>query len=63
MDSSPDQQPMERTENLHSPPPDKLPYCKPILQELGDLRTLTLGGTIAFPNDFSGDMNYTPFPP
>ena len=37
------------------------PYHKPLLEELGDLRTLTLGGTTAGP-DFSGPQT-GPFNP
>lgn len=30
------------------------PYHKPLLEELGDLRTLTLGGSVISPGDSGG---------
>lgn len=35
------------------------PYQKPRLEELGDLRAITLGGSPGF-GDFSGDINFLP---
>ena len=34
------------------------PYQKPLLEELDDLRTLTLGGTTISPGDSGTDPNY-----
>lgn len=33
------------TPNLSAAPPDRAPYVAPVLQLLGDLRVLTLGGS------------------
>jgi hypothetical protein len=35
------------------------PYIKPLLEALGDLRTLTLGGSPFQTGDMSGDPDFT----
>jgi hypothetical protein len=53
----------EKTPNKEVVIPIRKPYHKPLLEELGDLRTMTLGGSPGI-GDFSGDPNFTaPLPP
>jgi hypothetical protein len=51
----------EETETKADADIARKPYRKPILEELGDLRTITLGGTTTGP-DFSGPFT-GPFNP
>lgn len=48
------------TQNIS--PPVRKPYRKPLLEPLGDLRTLTLGGSPGS-GDYSGNIYSTQSPP
>lgn len=52
----------KKTPEEENKDPIRKPYKQPVLEELGDLRTLTLGGSHPAPGDVSGDFNMTPFP-
>lgn len=48
--------------NADDEKPVRKPYSKPLLDELGDLRTLTLGGSPFQIGDQSGPFDTGPFP-
>lgn len=39
------------------------PYAKPVLETLGDLRTVTLGSSFPGSGDYSAPLNRAPFEP
>lgn len=52
---------IEKTPQNETENPVGKPYSKPVLEVLGDLRTLTLGGSPVDFGDQSGDFNTAPF--
>lgn len=53
-------EPYKLTENSVDDSREKLEYKKPVLQALGDIRSLTLGASIAPYPESGGTFSFTP---
>lgn len=52
----------EESDQIKSGGYKKKPYQPPLLEKLGDLRSLTLGSTLGMFNESTGSTTYSPYP-